>query len=431
MKKIILFLLCLFLQTYVFANQNVSLIDCEKAALNYSHNLKALSNDYEASISAAEAYKTMFYPSLMLEGSAKYIDEIPKLNAIKMGDNLNYSAGIAVYWTFFDAGVRSKNYESLSNAALAQKQQLLSEKNKLLLEVRITYFKTVGAFLVLKLLNEQLLVSIAQNNDIKSGLKYGTKTKIDEALSDIDALNKTKQVKAAQIALMENIMNLNYLTGGIIKEDILKIVSENDGAQILNFDDSANLLKDYQKFLRLSFDENSPQILSFDFLSKAAQLLADAQSNEIFPLINISAKTSFDYPNGAAIETINQNTAAISMSAPIYQFSKSQKLSRQNNLRAQSYIFTKEEIIAELKKLFEFSKQKTTYLLEQRSLNADIISRAKTAAELMYKSYLSGNARFLEVDALNVMVMQAQADEINTDIEILIQLAIIRSLSKN
>jgi outer membrane protein TolC len=429
MNKIILLSILLFVCQNTWGVQKLSLNECEKAAINNSHILKAFTNDFKAAQSAASAFKTSYYPQIKIEASAKYITEIPELNGIKLNDNLNYSAGLALYWTLFDFNFRQKNYTALINISESQKQLIISAQENVLLEVRTAYFKLIGALSALKFTNEQLSLSIKQNTDIKTGLKYGVKTKIDEALSDADVLRKRKQKAQAQIMAIEAIIQLNHLTDDIIRAIPLSIVSENNINDILELETTSHLLNSYTKFLESDFDENSPQAKSFEFLSKAYSLIAESKISASYPTVNISAKTSIDYPNGPITENINQNAVSASISFPLFQFSKSNKEAAQNEFKAQSYSEQKEQILAESKKIFEFSKIKTAILLSQISTNKAITEQTKSAAELMYKAYLSGNAKFLDVDTLNIMVMQAQVEEVNTDIEILIGLSVIKSLA--
>ncbi|MDR0486560.1 MAG: TolC family protein, partial [Elusimicrobiota bacterium] len=390
MKKILCFCL-LFLAADLFAVQKISLADCEKAALKNSNALKAAAADFLSAQKAAQSFKTSLYPSLMLEANLRYIAEIPEFNGIKMGDNLNYSAGFALYWTLFDFAARSRNYESLSETANSQYALLQARRESILLDIRNAYFSLIGALLTLDLTQAQLELSLKQNSDIKSAFQYGAKSRLDAVLSDADVLRKQKQLKQIQIAVIESAARLNELTGGIIEGDLSEIPLKNKSSEIVELESTESLLKRYNSFLDLSFDEDSPQIKSLDFLSKTYFLLSQAQISSSYPQIAMSAKTSFDYPNGAALETIHQNAASLSLNAPIYQFSKSANAAAQNLAKSKSYEEQKEGMKIHLKTLFEASKIKARLLLSQKPINRDITAQIKTAAELMYKSYLSGN----------------------------------------
>jgi hypothetical protein len=66
----------------------------------------------------------------------------------------------------------------------------------------------------------------------------------------------------------------------------------------------------------------------------------------------------------------------------------------------------------------------------QEEINAGSVKETEELAALTYDSYRSGQARFVEVEAANLRALEAKVQEARTKVEMLVQLAIMRSLSK-
>jgi len=432
MKRILQALLCLALlstATAVQAADRISLSDCETAALNYSRRIKALANEVKSAESAAESAKTATYPSLVLEANVKYITALPKFFGMEFGDNWNYSAGPALYWTAFDGNVKRKNYESMEKLAQSKKFELEYEKKQLILNVRQAYFMLISSLATLDLLNQQLALAQAQNRDVRKGIEHGIKNKLDGVLSDSDVLQRQSQIKSAQISVTDCIKILNDLTGNAVSFDFEKYASQNSWKELFDFDSLKDLLDKFLAYLSASFDENNSSAASLEMMSKYYETLAGADINSNYPVINIYAKSTMDHPNGPLVETFNQNTAGASFSMPLYQFGRNKKAAESGRYSAASYEEQKLEVIENMRRLFDSSKKKIAILAAQKDLSADVVDRTKTAAELMFSSYMAGESRFLDVENLNVKVLEAKTSEINIYAQMLTQLAIIASLS--
>ena len=430
MKRILRAFLCLALcSSAAAAAEKISLSDCETAALNYSRRIKSLANDVKSAENAAESAKTANYPSLVLEANLKYITALPKVFGIEFGDNWNYSAGPAVYWTAFDGNVKRKNYESMEKLARSKKLALEYEKKQLILSVRQAYFMLISSLAALDLLNQQLALAQAQDKDVRKGIEHGIKNKLDGVLSDSDVLQRQSQIKSAQISVADCIKTLNDLTGDAVFFDFDKYASQNSWAGLFGFDSLQDLLDKFLGYRSANFDAGNPSAASLEMMSKYYETLAGADINSNYPVINIFAKSTMDHPNGPIVETFNQNTAGATFSMPLYQFGRNKKAAESGRYSAASYDEQKLEVIENLQRLFDFAKKKVALLAAQKDLSADVVDRTKTAAELMFRSYMAGESRFLDVENLNVKALEAKTAEINIYAQMLTQLAIIASLS--
>ncbi|MCL2390342.1 MAG: TolC family protein [Endomicrobia bacterium] len=325
-------LICLYPFASVLGVGQITLAECEKRSLETSPSVKSAQNEFKAAEMAAGASKTSLLPVLSLEGQAYYITAVPELDINlpvigqlnkKLGDNLNYSAGLALRWNLFDGDVQRNNYEAARKFADSKKAIYYYEKKKALMETRIAYFNLITAAANLKLIDEQLDLSVSQNKDIKRGVQLGSKSKLDEIMSDNEVLVKQKQKNAAKIMLIEAADNLNSLTGNMIN---------NYEIDLNAFDSPETLLQIFSKSIDSDFDDKNPQLMSFDMLERYYDLIANSYENMNFPRINIFASSTYDYPDGPNLKSVWQNRAGADFYMPVYQFGRNSKLSKQNKL---------------------------------------------------------------------------------------------------
>jgi len=437
MKKSLFVLSILLIISDVFAAENVlSLKLCEKAALTHSQELQKMSNEVLAAQKGADAVGTSLYPSILLEGGAQYMDISPNIkidglgNADLGGSVGYYSIGAGVYWTLFDAGLRNKNYDAALKMKAAKQNQIEIVKRQLILSVRISYFKLINSLSAYELLKEQLELSLSHNTDIKRAVSAGSKSKLDEVLSDSDVLIKRKQLKTAMIMIIEAIENLNSLTGNLVRVNDSVFLKDAD-FNFAPYDKPEYLLEEFLSNMNLMFDFNNPQISSFEIASQYYNILSKAAFDAHYPSINVFAKTSYSVIDS---QMINENkilsSAGINLSMPIYQFGRISSLSKQNEFLEQSQKISKEKISEDLNRLFNYSKYKAAVLSSQTQIHQELINQNKIAADMIYKSYLAGNIKFLDVQEMNLRVFESQFDEINTKTQLLIQLAILSSLGE-
>ena len=436
MKKALI-LFSIFFFAAAAAAEKITLDMCQEAAMS-SKRIKALEYEMSAAQNAAAAVKTFYFPSVFLEGSFVYLQNIPKLELStplgnmekEMGDNINYSAGIALYWTLFDGNARAKNYKAALSLFEAKKAQLEFEKRRVLFEVRSAYFKLINALAYLELFNEQMQLSVSQNSDIKKAVSAGIRSGLDMALSDAEVLRRQKQISSGQIAVIEIVQELNALTDGLIS------IADGDGGRhkisndLSDFDQSSDLFERFIKNIGLVFDEKSPSVLSLELLSQHYEFLAKAQAALNYPLINVFAKSSLDYPNGPVIENVQQNKAGGEFSMPIYQARGNRNLKNQNLNLSASNKERAEQVLADLRRQFHYLKEKVSLLIAQTKLNKEIVVKNKNASEITRKSYQAGNAKFLDVLDMDLRVLNAQADEVNTYTQVLICLALLEGTGK-
>ena len=429
-RAVFVCLLCLYPFASVLGAQKITLAECERQALETSPMVKSAENEFKAAETAAEAFKTNLMPVLSLEGKAYYITAVPELDMYipglgqinkKLGDNLNYSGGLAVRWNLFDGNVQKSNYEAARKLADSKKSILGYEKKKALMETRIAYFNLITAAANLKLIDEQLELTISQNRDIKRSVQLGAKSKLDEVMSDNEVLIKQKQKNAARILLIETADNLNALTGNII---------DNYEIDLSAFDSPESLLQIFSKNIYAEFDDNNPQLLSFDMLEQYYGLISKSYENMNFPRVNIFGTSAYDYPDGPNLKSVWQNTAGADFYMPVYQFGRNPKMSKQYKFTAMSAENQRQGLYDDLKRLFNRSKEKAKILSSQIDLSKDIVTQSQTAADMTYQAYISGNSKYLDVQFMNLKVLEARSSETDFYAGLLTELTILEALKK-
>ncbi|MCL2485491.1 MAG: TolC family protein [Endomicrobia bacterium] len=429
-RPFLFFLICLYPFANAFGSQKITLAESEKRALETSPSVMAAKNEFNAAEAAADASKTSLLPVLSLEGQAYYLTAVPELDITlpaighlskKLGDNWNYSAGLALRWNLFDGNVQKNNSEAARKLADSKKAAYENEKKKTLMNTRIAYFNLITAAANLKFIDEQLDLSISQNNDIRQGARLGSKSKLDEIMSDNEVLIKTRQKNSAKILLIGAIDNLNSLTNNIIK---------NYDIDLNSLDSPEALLKIFSKNIDSVFDDKNPQLLSLEMLEQYYEFISKSYENMNFPRVNVFGTSMYNYPDGPNLKSVWQNTAGADFYMPVYQFGKNTKLSKQGKFTAMSVENQRQGLYDDLRRLFDRSKEKVKILYTQIDLNKTIISQSKTVAEMTYKSYISGTSRFLDVQFMNLNVLEAQSNETDFYAGLLTELTILEALRK-
>lgn len=68
-------------------------------------------------------------------------------------------------------------------------------------------------------------------------------------------------------------------------------------------------------------------------------------------------------------------------------------------------------------------------LIAQQEINRQYVMQAEELARLVYSSYIAGRSTFLEVQTANTRALEAKIQSLRTDIQVLMQLAVLENLS--
>lgn len=444
MKKLFLLLLCLFCSSELFASNIIKLPleTVEKQALESSPKIKQAQSVAEAQQSVYESVDSYLYPSVTFDAKGGWVSKVPEMklgyNALKFGDNWSYSLGPTLSYTVFDNGKRNDKVKSETSFYLAKKHEIEAVKKQVLLETRKAYFKIQRDLERIYFLFEYMKLTQKQFKDINSSFKIGSKSRLDVIMAEKQFLKSKIEISSARAALSQDLSELFKITGTdfSINADYpsdYRISSEElDGAvsSVIEVDSPDASLEKFTPFESFNFDSMQDKLLSYDETVKAYEYMSSSYKSELYPKINLSAGTYFEYPNGPIIENISQTRTNAVMIMPLFEKSRTKKQAESQKNLSKSVMFQKQDMIENLKSIFDFSKRRLYSLKIENGLVEKMIEDSRTAVNLTYDAYKAGTVTFLEVQNANIDLLSAQTELANLKIEKLNCLAVMDNLGK-
>jgi hypothetical protein len=152
--------------------------------LNQSLDIKIKGYEVDAAKEKREALPSNYIPKLTLDGSFKYLSEIPEINmapgrVLKFGDNKNYSIGPTLSMTIFDFNSKANLQTSLDKNLSSKENEAKSLKANILFKVRFHYLNLVFLLEKRDLITESLKVANKQLKDVLSKNRIGSGSKLD------------------------------------------------------------------------------------------------------------------------------------------------------------------------------------------------------------------------------------------------------------
>ncbi|MGE4385010.1 MAG: TolC family protein [Endomicrobiaceae bacterium] len=444
MKKLFFLSLCLFCSSELFASSIVKLPleTVEKQALEFSPKIRQAQAAAEAQQSVYESFDSYLYPSVTFDAKGGWVSKVPEMklgyNALKFGDNWSYSLGPSLSYTVFDNGKRNDKVKSETSSYLAKKHEVEAVKKQVLLETRKAYFKIQRDLERIYFLFEYMKLTQKQFQDINSSFKIGSKSRLDVIMAEKQFLKSKIEISAARAVLSQDLSELFKITctdfsiNADYPSDYRISSEELDGAvsSVIEVDSPDSSLQKLSPFEKFSFDILQDRLLSYDETVKAYEYMSDFYKSELYPKINFSAGTYFEYPNGPIVESISQTRTNAVMSMPLFEKSRTKKQAESQKSISKSVIFQKQDVIENLKNVFDFSKRRLYSLKIESGLVEEMIDDSKTAVKLTYDAYNAGTVTFLEVQNANIDLLSAQTELANLKIEKLNCLAVMDNLGK-
>ncbi|MBI5209645.1 MAG: TolC family protein [Elusimicrobia bacterium] len=423
------------------------LAEAEKRALETSSGLESVRLEFEAAKAAALSQRSFLVPELRLEASGRYQSEvselalpIPGTEPRRLGDNINYSVGPAMQWNVWDMGAARKSWRSFSELAKAKSAEYESARRQSLLAARTAYFQVQLALESLRLLADHLKLASAQHRDIKLGLEAGTKSRIDLLMAHLEMLARKRQFRQARTDLASALRDLFNLTGwgeGLDASLPLDARTKDalpEGAEppslIIELDPIDKSAAALAKVALAGPDPSHPTLLSLAGLARSFTLASQGYKAQRWPKLTLSAKTSLDYPNGAELNDFSQNTVGLAASMPLFEWGRSADRAKEGEGRAHAASKRQEQAWKDLGRDWNKSSDQLANLKSQQEINKANVAEASELAGLVYDSYQAGRSTFLEVQSANVRALEAKVIAVRTDVQVLMQLAMLGSLAK-
>jgi outer membrane protein TolC len=423
------------------------LSDQEGLAVSSSKKLSAAEHDAAAANFRAKVQNAQTLPRLTLEGSYSYVTTVPELalplpGGLKerLGDNPNYSVGPIVRWTLFDKGSLSDSYLSALSAARSKEFEAEGVRRQILLSVRSAYFQLALAGEQIVLYADALKLSQNQYKDISVQVRAGNKSRKDELSAHQDVLTRREQLSQAQADMAAALRDLSALTGVAYSSTTFIPV---DTRLIDNFPAEAiqptisvatdpldTLLTKFDGFRGSHVWENHPDLQSLSELAESARLAAKSTRENLWPRLQVSAKSSIDYPNGPVIESFNQNTFGAALTFPLFEAGSTKNRSNDSLEQEQAARLREGQQKTDFTRDWDKTLDQLVNLDQQRRLSEEASIEAGELARITFQSYKSGGATYLEVQNANYGELGSKIQVARIKAQTLMNLAVLASLAQ-
>ena len=404
--------------------------EIEIQALSSSYQSKALDAELAAAKNKTDVVNGSLYPKLVLDASYKYINEVPSLDlpgGVKsaFGDNHNYSIGPILSWTLWDSGSIQKTLTSARALESSKEFEKKLTKKNLLLNTRIAYFKVQLKQEQLRLVTDSLKLAESQYKDIQNRVEAGASTRIDLLSAHKQVLNLKIESRQLQSDLSNEIRDLFAIAGLAQKVEFSKSIV---------VDSISNSLKKFSQYdnktLAMSDLDQHPLIRVYNSNAESMRATSESFLSKRYPKITMFAKTSIEYPNGPILERFHQNTIGINVTLPIFDSGLSRAESSEKMNMALAIENRREQSRIDLYRDWEKSQDQLQGLKDKIAIYKKAVTESEEQARLVYSSYRFGRSSFLEVQTSNLHALELKVHSTANDIQILMQLAYLASISE-
>jgi outer membrane protein TolC len=288
-------------------------------------------------------------------------------------------------------------------------------------------------------LADSLKLAQAQYKDIHLREKAGASSRIDTLASHQEVLNRRRQLRQAQADLANALGALFTITGSSPPAEISVPMEESAAAAMPAETERPTLLVSLDPLSQSAtmlaaaaqrkFDGSHPQIKSLADLVDAAERNAKSVGAGHYPFLQIYGRTTRDYPNGPVLESINQNTVGLTAGISLFEFGRVKHDVAEQEKIAEATRQRKEQTMEDLERDWQKAHDQWLGLLAQQAIFSQSISETEKLQKLTYESYRAGSSTFLEVQSANLRVLEINVASAQNDAQLLIQLAILDSLS--
>jgi outer membrane protein TolC len=307
------------------------------------------------------------------------------------------------------------------------------------LATRFSYFQLALAGEQMVLYADALRLSQTQYNDIHLQAAAGNKSRKDELSAHQDVLSRQKQLSQARADMASALRDLSGLTGVIyssaccvpIDMRVAGTLPANTAVPTLSVatEPLDTLLARFLPSRSSVVWEDHPDLQSFTRLAESARLAAKSARENLLPRVQVSAKTSFDYPNGPVLETINQNTAGVTLNWPLFEGGASESRANDDAEQEKAALSRRDQKASDFRRDWDKAQDQLVTLAEQERLNELAAAEADELARITFRSYQSGGVTYIEVQNANYRALEAKIQLARTKVQMLMNLAVLTSLS--
>ena len=415
-----------------------------EAAQHNSAVLQAVEADRQAAEKRAASRQSPLWPRLTLDASYKYISEIPALTVAgrsqPLGANDNYSLGPTLNWTLWDQGSLREAWRSAQAVSRARDADLKATGLQIRLKLRLAYAQAQLALEAVRSLGDSLRLAQSQHADIGKRLRAGAASRTDELSAHQDVLERRRQYRQARADLAGALRELYALTGEEPAADLSLPLDASAAAGlpadveppsvIVALDVPEDSMKSLAAAEDWPQDLDPPALRAWAALAESSRRAARSARAGLWPSLQLSARTSADYPNGPILETINQNIVGVFASLPLFENGRTRRQTAELEAQAAAGDWRREGARRDMVRDWLKAKDQLAGLKAQREINRQAASEALELSRLTYESYKAGRATYLEVQSANLRELEARVQCARTDTQLVMQLSVLASLSE-
>jgi len=417
-----------------------------RSALAKSDRLKAVERELAAARQKSSGTAGTLLPRISIDASYRYVTEVPEIQLVpgrppvKFGDNGNWSVGPGASWTLWDWGSAYMGWRSISALTEAKGEEAALTRRQVRLSASTSYCQVQVALEAARLLADSLALAQDQYREISHRLNAGSASRLDALLAHQDVLARQREFVQARTALGSALQDLFALTGtGAGLDTAFPIDPDTASAMpadapaptlIVAMDPMEISTTAIQESARRGSDPEYPGVRYYGKLADSSRNAANGVLASNLPALSISAKATRDYPNGPVLEEINQRTLMAVVSFPVFEWGRRGREEWEHREKTKSYEERRNLASVELARDWKKAADALAGLAIQHGVNRQASAETAELARLTYAAYKTGQARFTEVQAANLRSLQARVQEARTKAETLVQLAIIKSLSR-
>lgn len=421
---------------------NLSLEHAVVQAYKTSNRLQAKLYELEAYHSREAVNGSLLWPRLTLEASWKYMTNVPeiavmpRMPAVKLGDNNNYSVGPMLTWSIMESGGTYFAWRAAQAVVRAKENEVEALRREIRLRTQMAYFQTQMALAQNRLIADQLRLSQVQYRDIRNQTQAGQASRIDLLSAHQDVINNQRQLRLAQTDLASALRDLLNWTGGGEGIDPTRPADagttpagEAAPTVRLALDPLPQSLARLEAAAHGRPDPEYPQAQMFLELAEANRRSADSLGTGHWPKVQLSAKTSLDYPNGPVLETVNQNLFGVNVSWSLYEFGRVAEQTAEQRHNAEMNAKQADQTRTDVLLAWNKARDQVAQFREVQEFDRQAVGETDELARLVYQAYRTGRSTYLEVQNANYRALGAKIQSVRTNVQLLMQLATLESLT--
>ncbi len=419
----------------------------EAAALAHSPNLKAARFDELSAGRQADSQESVLLPLLSVDGSAKYMDKVPSVALlpgkppIEFGSHNNWSAGVNFSWTVWDWGALRGAWKSAQATAAARSEATRMTQRQVKLAVRAAYLQIRLACEQVHLVADSLSLAQDQLRDVEAKVKAGTSGRIDLASSRQETLDRRRTLREARASLANAIRDLSALTGTAAVGDPSLALDSDTAAHPPTGIEPASLVVEVEPVDAIltalgtwpgKIDaESQPLVRQWDAQAKAAHQMEKSAKAGLLPKVQVTARSSYDYPDQILPESIQQNVVGVSASMPLFDWGRAKRQSDAAKDQARAAEARRDQAQEDWRRDVAKASGDFQALKAEADLDRQASQQAAELAKLVRESYKSGRSSYLEADSADLKALQAQVQSARTAVQVLLQAAVLSSLTSD